>query len=449
MQSRRNFVKNSLKGTALLAFGSTVPSFLASTASAATTGKEKILVLVELTGGNDGLNTVVPFGDDLYHKARPKIGVKEEALVKIDDHAGLHGAMRPLEPMLKNGQVSVLPGIGYPNPNRSHFESMDVWHTADPTRKSQDGWLGRSISSLKLQEGRVPAFHISKEQLPLALQGSGIGIPTIHSDKPFDLDFTGDPQPRTQRTQLNPFGTAPGKLLSTIDVKSETYQQRKALISELADLDWNPENDAYQFVRRTSLNTYTAIDQLREIIHGEFTTPQAQYEQVGRAYLPVREGLGYELLLAARMIAADFGTRIYYLSISGFDTHSAQQSTHQQLLQKVATAISQFYLQLAKSRDAERVLLVTYSEFGRRVSENNSQGTDHGAGSCMLAFGPAVKGGVVGKHPSLVADQLTEGDLKYHTDFRQVYATILDKWLDCDRRRVLGEKFEHIDFLRS
>jgi len=439
MFNRREFVKSGLAGSTLLAFGSSAPGFLASTAMAAEAGKEKILVVVELTGGNDGLNTVIPHGDDLYYKARPKLGIRtKEGILSVDEHTGLNPALQHLKPMVDEKKLAAVLGVGYPNPNRSHFESMDVWHSADPTRRAPNGWLGRGMSLLKMREGHVPAFHISKQQLPLALLGSGMGIPTLHPDKPFDLQLAGDPH----RFQSDS-SVATDKLQPKVSKENENNKKRRKLIDELASLGEDDKNEMFQFVRRTSMHTYTSIEQLREILSGGFQKPQGQAEYQGNQYSYKREGLYYELQLVAQMIRAQFGTRIYYLALDGFDTHSGQRTTHAQLLQKLGIAIAQFFAQLKRTSDEDRVVLLTFSEFGRRVKENGS-GTDHGAGSSLLVLGPAVKGGLVGEHPSLEPDKLDNGDLRFNIDFRQVYATVLDRWLECDSRRVLGDAYENV-----
>lgn len=444
MLSRRQFLTHTLQGSALLAVGAAAPRFLASTALAAAenaSSSENILVVVEMAGGNDGLNTVVPYGDDLYHKARPTLRIAPDEVIRIDDHIGLNPGLRPLESLLENNRLAIIQGVGYPNPNRSHFESMDIWQTADPRRKISSGWLGRSISLLDVKEGRIPAFHIAKGDLPLAFEGASTGVPSLHPDSPFDLQLGGRPELFTGNDY------EAGSLQSNTGNQGEHYQQRRQLVSELTQMPSDPSNAMLQFVHRTALDTYATIDQLREILNADFEKPIGDYERVDGNYRYVRDGLAYELQLVARMIQADFGTRVYYVSLDGFDTHSSQKKGHEQLLNDLGNAISRFYSALEESGNHKRVVLMTFSEFGRRVEENGSQGTDHGSASCMFVAGPGVKGGLIGAHPSLAPDKLASGDLKYHTDFRQVYATILDRWLACDSRRVLDEPFPHLDLI--
>ena len=439
MFTRRDFLKRSVEGSSLLALGATVPHFIASTAQAAEKGKDKVLVVLEMGGGNDGLNTVIPYGDDLYYKARPTLGIKKEQAIRVDDHIGLHPSLSGLSELLQNDQLAIVQGVGYPNPNRSHFESMDIWQSADPRGKTGNGWLGRTIADLNVQGGRIPAFHMGKGQLPLALQGSATGIPSLNTEKPFGLDLIGEfhgHQPDGSKRKR-----------PKTDKPSPRVATRKQTIEDVARHAPDDAGSLLQFVRRTSLDTYATVDQLKEIINKEFKVPKAQGGFSEGRYRRLRSGLQYELMLVARMIRAGFGTRVFYVSIDGFDTHSQQRQRHQQLMNKISNSVRTFFNELKGSGDADRVVLMTFSEFGRRVNENGSKGTDHGSGSCLFLAGPAVKAGLIGNHPSLASDDLANGDLKFHTDFRRVYATLLDGWLGCDSRRVLGEKFEHVDLL--
>ena len=435
MTDRRDFLARTLKSSSLVALSATAPGFVARTARAASPGaKETVLVVLELTGGNDGLNTVVPYADDLYHKARPTLRQTKEQIVRVDDHVGLHPAMRPLERMLRDGQLAVVQGVGYPNPNRSHFESMDVWQSGDAVGKVRTGWLGRGLGGMKFSAGAVPAAHVGSDQLPLALAGATTGVPTLHPSRPYDLELdlgTATTQFNGRRGvfRTNPDGTPAGPPTDPHSLA------RRSLIEDLAALPPGPGGDLRPFVQRSMLQTYANVERLRKIMDED-----RKAEQQGRRFNGGPGGeLARNLGLVAQMIAADFGTRVFYLSFGGFDTHSGQQPAHQQLLGTVATAVAGFFDQLKQAGAADRVLLMTFSEFGRRVQENGSQGTDHGAGSSLFVAGPGAKGGAVGAHPSLA--DLDNGDLKHHTDFRSVYAALLDGWLGCDSRAVLGGTF--------
>jgi uncharacterized protein (DUF1501 family) len=440
MLTRRSLLERALRGSSLVAAGPLVPGFLATTARAAEPGGETVLVVLELTGGNDGLNTVIPYADDLYHKARPTLHLTRQQVVRVDDRIGLNPGLRGLEKLLSAGQVAVVQGVGYPNPDRSHFESMDVWQSADPKRAAGTGWLGRSLGAVRVRPGRVPGMHVGTGPLPLALRGSATGVPTVHPGKPFDLELTpqsGPPVP------YQPFGFgAPPPFepnLSATGPRADRHlAPRRRMIEDLAELA--PSTDPMlQFVRRTSLQTYASVEQLRDLARAN--------RRNGPGFQPFGT-LGQELSLVAGLIAAELGTRIFYLSVSGFDTHANQAQSHQQLLQQVADAVAGFFGQLEQSKHAGRVLLMTFSEFGRRVQENGSRGTDHGAASCLFVVGPGVRGGVVGEHPSLQPDRLDAGDLRHHTDFRRVYATLLDGWLGVDSREALGASYDPLPFLK-
>jgi len=446
MLSRRMFLKKTLQGSSLVALSSVVPGFVLNTARAAEVGKSTILVVLEMNGGNDGLNTVIPYGDDLYHKARPTLRYKKEEVVRIDDHIGLHPALRQWEGL--RDQLAILQGVGYPNPNRSHFESMDVWQSGDPRRKLASGWLGRSLGSIRVNQGEIVGMHIGTDQLPLAMQGSSTGAPTIDPAKPYELLLDGKTPIDINRFQGDARFLEPTQPDTTIapsqppqSVPNNGHRAaRMKLIRELAQGPTATGNDMLQFVQRSSLQTYTAVERLRELMRSE-GDPRFQVRRFRGEF----NELAAKLSLIARIIQAGFGTRVFYVSIDGFDTHSNQRNMHQQLLLAVANGVSQFLNQLGGH--ADRVVLMTFSEFGRRVQENGSKGTDHGAGSCLFVVGRRVKGGLVGKHPSL--SDLDAGDLKHSIDFRQIYATLLDKWLGCDSTRVLGGKFEHLPLLKG
>ena len=452
MLNRRDLLENTVRGSSLVALASAVPSFVAATAQAAETNKERVLVVLELTGGNDGLNTVVPYGDDLYYKARPTLAIKKEQLLRVDDHLGLHPSLMSLRSLVEKNQVAIIQGVGYPNPNRSHFDSMDIWHRGS-RRRMASGWIGRAIPDLKVPPAGVPAFHISRQELPLALQGGGTTVPSLNSNKPFGLDlidgFYGHAGGNAYGADLNELAAVSDLQVPRVREKparkkapkSEARKSKDA-IEALTKLSPDQPGSLLQLVRKTSLDTYTTVDRITDLMNGRIKLPNGQYELTNGRYARTRKGLLYELTLVARMIRAGFGTRVFYVSLDGFDTHGDQLAGHAGLLRQVGQAISTFFNELKSSGDDQRVVLMTFSEFGRRVRENGSKGTDHGAGSNMFVIGPKVQGGVVGEHPSL--KNLSLGDLKYHTDFRRVYATLLDGWLGCDSRRVLGEQFKHL-----
>jgi uncharacterized protein (DUF1501 family) len=410
MLTRRCF----LKASSLLALAPAIPQFLAKTARAAETGKDTILVVIEMAGGNDGLNMVVPYADDNYHKARPTLRMTKEQVLKIDETVGLHPSMRGLYDLHNAGDLAIVQGVGYPNPDRSHFESMDIWQSADPKRKTRSGWIARGVGDLQDKRGNVPLMHIGQKDLPLALQGAPGGVVSINNEHPYRLDL------------------GPGD--------AAQHKARRKLLEEVAKTDEKgADDDLLQFVRRRQVQTYTTLDKVEEVLRAP-GNPNGNFGFTN---------LSSKMQLVGRMIAAGFGTRVFYVNIDGFDTHAMQAGTHQNLLQELSDSITSFFAFLKPSGHDKRVLVLTFSEFGRRVNENGSKGTDHGSGSCLFVAGPGVKGGPTTKHPSLKPGDQDSGDLKWATDFRRVYATLLDSWLAVDSKAVLGDKFEHLPLLKK
>jgi uncharacterized protein (DUF1501 family) len=419
MFNRRQFLKGSLAGASLLAVGNVIPGFLANTARAAEAGKDTILVVLEMTGGNDGLNTVIPYADDLYIKNRPTLKYSKTEVVKVDDSIGINPGMAGFRNLVNDGQVGCVMGVGYPNSDRSHFESMDIWHSCDLTRKTTSGWIGRSVVDLQDKKGNVPVVQIGANRLPLALQGGSGGVVSINNKQPYNLDLGNDDKTKTARR----------KLIEDLAKPAEAAGKDSLL----------------DFVQKRQIQTLATLDRLQDVLK---STPMQEpyYGQTSQQYYA--EGkLPQRMSLIARLIQKEFGTRVFYTSIDGFDTHSEQKEPHRLLLAEVADAIERFYQILKEQGHDKRVIVMTYSEFGRRVLENGSKGTDHGSGSSLFVVGPAVKGGAIGKHPKL--DDLDQGDMKHSIDFRQVYATLLDQWLKVDSRAVLSGKFEHIPLLKG
>ena len=411
MSTRRDFLRSS----SLLGFGATVPAFLGRTAHAAPTAdkagaKDTVLVVVQLTGGNDGLNTVVPFTNADYYKLRPNIAIAKDQVKKLTDDVGLHPSMSALAKLYTDdGAVCVVQGVGYPNPSQSHFRSMDVWHAAGTAETLTEGWLGHA-----LKKQGVPAFHLAggNEVSPLALAGAPVRVPSI--------------------TSLDDFK------LKTAGVTGADNAAQKGVITSVA----NPTNapttstpNLLDFVSRTQTSTYASSEKLASI--GKNYTPKVPYPT---------SALGTKLKLAAQLIDAGIGARLFYVSIDGFDTHAGQggaTGAHANLLTQVSDAISAFYRDLAGRGHKDRLCVMTFSEFGRRAYENGSKGTDHGAGAPMFLVGGNVKAGIVGKHPSLTG--LKEGNLVHGTDFRQVYAAVLEEWLGVDSKPIVGDGFKPVE----
>jgi uncharacterized protein (DUF1501 family) len=411
MLNRRQFLQTSLVGSSLVALEGFGPGFLARTALAAPAAdapgaKDTILVVVQLTGGNDGLNTVVPFKDPLYAKYRPTLKLPENQLRKVNDEIGLHPSMTGLAELLQDGAVCIVQGVGYPNPSQSHFRSMDIWHAASTKEQLSEGWLGKALHKLPQSH----AFHVAMPNEPnwLALQGAPFKVPALTSLEDLQLRLpaaTGADQ-RAQREII------------------ESAVKRPA------------DNPLLGFVQQTALNTLENTRRLREI--GRNYQPKVPYPQTG---------LGNRLRLVAQLIEANLGARIYYVSLDGFDTHAAQANTHANLLAELSNAITAFFRDMSARGHRDRILIMTFSEFGRRVQENGSRGTDHGTAAPMFLIGGRVKPGLVGEHPSL--EKLEFGNLKHHTDFRQVYAAVLEKWLGIPSAGILDGRFQPLDVIRS
>lgn len=439
MINRRDLLKGMLQGVPLLAMASSVPQFLTRTAlaaAAAKSNKDKILVVVELAGGNDGLNMLVPYADELYYKARPTIAIAKNEVIRIDDHLGLNSAMKPLEQMLSDDNVQFVQGVGYPNPIRSHFESMNIWHTADPTQRRQTGWLAQALNEMPAAVRKIPAFNLEGDKAPLALAG-GPAVPTVNPEHPFGLQIGSDDNDDILSAVAQPKkkGKKKSAIADAANAPAAVNQiHRKDVIRELAQATPCESGSMADFVRQTALESYSASSMMKKLV-AEFGDARSGFENLqGR------------LNAVARMIQYDFGARVFFVSLGSFDTHSNQRREQDELLGQLATAINSFYQTLTTSGDADRVLLMTFSEFGRRVAENGD-GTDHGSASTMILAGNCVKGGLIGNSPRL--DELADGDIKFQIDFRSVYASILEGWLSCNSRQVLGNAWPSLPLFAS
>lgn len=419
--TRRSFLKSSLAGGSLVSLGWTVPGFLGRTAAATLTAekpgaKDTILVVIQLTGGNDGLNTVVPYADDNYAKLRKNLRLPKNQIKKINDKVGLHPSMDGLAGLLEDHSLCVVQGVGYPNPSQSHFRSMDIWQAASTEKESTEGWLGKALKQIPA----TPSFHLAtdNESAPLALTGAPARVPSITRLEDFQLrtDAVSSVDKKEQRSIIE--GAA---------AMSGMVKPRRVTAGEPNLLD---------FVRRTAVNTYDSSRRLQEI--GKNYQPKVPYPNTP---------LANRLKTAAQLIDANLGARIFYVSIDGFDTHANQLQTHANLLKTVSDAMTAFYKDVSARGHRDRVLLMTFSEFGRRAHENGSAGTDHGSAAPMLLVGGKVRPGVVGEHPSLT--KLEMDNLLHHTDFRQVYAAVLDRWLGVSSKEVLGREFKSVGIFAS
>lgn len=404
--TRRDFLENAARGSAFIAIGSTAPSVFREAAAAAS-GSERVLVVVEMAGGNDGLNTVVPYADDHYKQARQQIGVPDSDVLKIAEGIGLHPSMRALADLLEDGKFGIVQGVGYANPNRSHFESMDIWHSCHRKGDSrQDGWIGRYLEGDELRQLRDPsALHLGAEKQPFALMSRDVRVPSIQSLEQFRL-----------------------KLGDNSDLRGA--------LRELTAMARNPDNDLLGFVQSSTSSALVASERM---------------ESSGMSYKPSESyptsRLGKKLETVAKLIASGLQTKIYYVRIDGFDTHANQPDAHAALLREVSESVGTLIRDINAHGSGDRVLVMCFSEFGRRVAENASEGTDHGTAGPVLLAGNKVKAGLIGKPPSLT--DLDNGDLKHEFDFRQLYAAILEDWLSCSSREVLGRQYTPLPVLKS
>lgn len=371
---------------------------------------DRILVLVQLSGGNDGLNTVIPYEDDRYYQLRPSLAIAKGDALPLTDTLGLHPALDPLMPLYGDGHLALVQGVGYPNADLSHFRSSDIWLTAsDADEVKTTGWAGRYFDTV------YPGFQDDPPETPLAVQ--------IGSASPLLLRGA-NAQMGMSIASLELFEriAAAGVLFDTENLPDTSYGAEMAFVRSVA-------NDAY---------TYAGQVQDAASVGSNLAT-----------YANTQ--LAERLAVVAQLIRGNLGAQLYHVSISGFDTHANQPNMHTALLSELAEAVGTFYTDLATDgRDAE-VLVMTFSEFGRRVQQNGSNGTDHGTAAPLFLFGSGVAGGVYGDHPSLT-DLDGGGNLRHHTDFRAVYATVLQHWFGVEAAVVaelLGTAFDPLPFIAN
>ena len=397
MKNRREFLKHS----ALITSGSLlVPQFL-------TAGKNSLennyhgrkLVVIQLGGGNDGLNTIIPYRNDLYYKYRPNISIKSSDVLRLTDELGFNPSMEKLQLPYDQGALAIVNNVGYPNPDRSHFRSMDIWHSAsDSSEYIQSGWLGRTLDAICTPDAK-PYFGIeSGEILSLAMKGNkmkGMAVENIN---------------RLHRSSQDPF-------LSCI---SSVHQ------------DCGKPVD---YLYKTYNDTRDSVRYLKEKLR--LSDSKGNYP---------KNDLSNSLMGIAQLINAGVETKVYYASTSGFDTHARQLVQQSNLLKQVSEALSAFVKDLKQSNQFDSTLILVFSEFGRRVKENGSLGTDHGtANNIWLLGGNLKKAGFQNEGP--VLHNLDEDDLQFSVDFRSIYATILDNWLAVDSQDVLGRRFRKLEFV--
>jgi uncharacterized protein (DUF1501 family) len=407
--TRREFLRLGTGGLGLLSFSQFAPLFLTQSVLAGAPRAEKdrtILVLVQLAGGNDGLNTCIPFEDSNYYNLRPTLAIAKPSVLKLSDQIGLPSACQPLHGLLQEGKLSIIQNVGYPNPNRSHFRSMEIWETAsDSDRYARTGWLGRFFDNAcsGAPGGTTPVgVHLGNE-VPQAFL----------ADQPHSIHgIQGGNRARRQHKE-------------TVDL----------LRSLLQSSDIPPSANS-SFLQHTMMNALATDQRVEQILQAQ--RPAVPYPN---------SSFAQSLSSIASLIAGGMETRVYFATLGGFDTHSNQATTHANLLKTLSDGLAAFQKDLERRKLADQVITMTFSEFGRRPSENDSGGTDHGTAAPLIVMGSRLKGGLFGAPPNLALER--NRDLEYTTDFRQIYSTLLDQWLDCDSSAILGHRFPHLDFLAA
>ena len=375
------------------------------------TGKaDKSLMVIQLTGGNDYLNTVVPYNNGLYYDYRSTVSIPSDQVLPLDDQVGFNPSMGAIKGLWDEGQVAIVNGIGYANPNRSHFRSMDIWHTALPEGIGTEGWLGRVIRDLDPQGENVLTGINFGRGLPRALGCRGVPVASVGNLETYGLF------PDLEDETVRRF---------TLDAFAKMYGGAKG------------KDAVLEFLGQTGGDALKGADILR--------TAPAMYQSTVE-YAP--NPLAQSMKNMAQVMFADLGTRIFYTQHGSFDTHSGELATHAKLWDEVSGAIGDFMADLKEhGRENDAVVLV-FSEFGRRIRDNGS-GSDHGSGGAALLVGGEVRGGMYGEYPSLQEKDQLEGDLQSTNDFRCTYSTILDRWLALDPKPIVNGQFEQFDLFKS
>ena len=371
---------------------------------------DRTLIVVQMAGGNDGLNTVVPYTDPLYIKMRPTLGIPQPKVLTLDTRLGLHPNLAPLKKLWDAGHLAIVEGVGYPNQSLSHFQAMDIWQTLDLNGNGSDGWLGKLVAGLVDQQGHPFKSLDIGVQTAQALQSITTQVPTVASVKSYAIA----PDPTDG-------------------------DGGKARLQALMNL-YNSYPQTAPYAALLSTTALSAQDGSRQLRQADATYRPAVTYPTG----PFAAGLK----ILAEAIVQDLGLRVGYVTLGGFDTHAGQQVTHDALMTTLANGLSAFYNDLLAHGKADNVVVMTWSEFGRRVEENGSLGTDHGTAAPMFVLGTPINKGIFGEPPSLSSLD-PNGNLKYTIDFRSVYATVLDRWMGASSKDVLGADFGSQNFLQQ
>ena len=375
-----------------------------------STKKDPVLVVLQLAGGNDALNTVVPYNNPKYFDNRPNVLISEDQVLPINDQIGFNPNMGPMKKIYDEGHMAVIQGVGYPTASRSHFRSMDIWHTCEPTKIGDEGWLGRVVRDLDPQGENVLTAVNFGRGLPRALVAPGVAAASVGN--------------------LETYGVLTGiddtdQRLKALDVFTKVYTPM---------IGTGPVMD---YLAHTGLDALKGADILSSAPEMYSSTVEYGSDTVSQYMRNI-----------VQTHLAGFGTRVLYTTapFNSFDTHAGELAAHTRLWSETSRAVGDFYDDLKEHNAGENVMLMVFSEFGRRVKDNGS-GTDHGAGGHCFIIGDQVKGGLYGEYPSLDADKLDDGDLQFNTDFRGVYSTILEKWMGLDAKPIVGGEFEQLAFI--
>ena len=371
--------------------------------------KTRSLVVTQLSGGNDYLNCVVPYADPRYIDSRRNVRITEDKVIPLDRGYGLNPGMQPIKELYEQGKVAIIHGVGYPNPNRSHFRSMDIWHTAEPTKVGDEGWLGNAIKQMHPDGDNVVAAVNFGAGLPRALAAKGAPVASV--------------------TNLETYGLM--NHMEAEDQRNEALEVFRRMYTQA--IGSGPVMD---FLSQTGLDALRGADILRAVPDRY----SSNVEYASNSFAKSMKG-------AAQVLQADIGTRICYTQHGSFDGHTNGLALQEELLSDVSGGIRDFYSDMKEHDQSEDVLVFVFSEFGRRVRDNGN-GTDHGSGGVAFLIGDRVQGGHYGEYPSLEADKLLEGDLEFSLDFRSLYTEILEDWLEVDARPVVKGDYERVGFLK-
>jgi uncharacterized protein (DUF1501 family) len=403
---RTGFLLGAFSGLAVVANTDTVFSqALAQTALPGLPGaNDRVLLVINFQGGNDGLNTVVPYGMADYYRYRPSLGVPQSDVLRIDDVVGLNPVLGPFKKMYDAGKVAIVQGVGYPDPDHSHFRSTEIWQTAQPKGYESTGWIGRYLDTAGLPKDNLFNAVALNNVLPELMISKTTDVPAVDALRGYGLRSDSS---ATNREAFHEF------------VRDTTVPFRSPFLAQVAEIEDHAQRGA---------------EELPKLVAGYKS--EATYPTTA---------LGRSLALAAQIVGSKLGTRVLYIQHGSFDTHVTQKQTQDRLLTDFANAIDAFYTDLAAHGNDGRVLTMTFSEFGRRVPENASRGTDHGEAAPVFLIGGGVKGGLYGQHPDLA--QLNMGNLPFSTDFRSVYATVIERWLGRPSAAIVGGTFSPLTAL--